>query len=106
MKTTFIVLATIFLSAAASAQTASTTSGEVRPIQIMGHPSFAGQGQMGTERSLFGGGSISYAQGERPLWEFGEVKPEVPLGDVARAVRNEKLTAKKSAIVFEKQGRH
>lgn len=107
MKTTLLVLATIFCSAAACAQTASTASADVHPMQIMGHPAYASQGNMRTEHSLVGGGAstYTYAQGERPLWEFGEVKPQIPLGDVARAVRNEKLTAKKAEVVFEKQGR-
>jgi hypothetical protein len=62
---------------------------------------------MATERALVGGGAgtYTYARGERPLWEFGELKPEIPLGDVARSVRQEKLTAKKAEIIFEKQGR-
>jgi hypothetical protein len=61
---------------------------------------------MASEHALVGGGpgTYSYAQGERPLWEFGPVSVPVPLGDVARAVRKEKLTAKKAEIVFEKQG--
>ena len=61
---------------------------------------------MATEHSLVGGGAstYSYAQGERPLWEFGEIKEQIPLGDVARSVRKEKLSAKKAEIIFEKQG--
>jgi hypothetical protein len=59
---------------------------------------------MATESPLVGGGSYTYAQGERPLWEFGPVSEPTPLGDVARAYRKEKLAAKKAEIVFEKQG--
>ena len=54
---------------------------------------------------LVGGGAYTYAQGERPLWEFGPAfPPPTPLGDVARAFRKEKLAAKKAEIVLEKQG--
>jgi len=61
---------------------------------------------MATETPLVGDSpnAYTYAQGERPLWEFGPVSPPVPLGDVARAYRKEKLTAKKAEIIFEKQG--
>jgi len=38
------------------------------------------------------------------LWEFGPVSQSVPLGDVARAYRREKLTVKKSEVILEKQG--
>lgn len=105
MKTTLLVF-TIFCSAGAFAQGYGATSSEAHPMQIMGHPLQASQGTMGAEHSLVGGGpsTYSYAQGERPLWEFGEIKPQAPLGDVARAVRKEKETAKKAEIVFEKQG--
>ncbi len=60
---------------------------------------------MAIETSLVGGGTYTYAQGERPLWEFGSPLPEpTPLGDIARANRKEKQAAKKAEIVLEKQG--
>jgi hypothetical protein len=105
MKTTLLVF-TIFCSAVAFGQSTAAVSSDARPMEIMGHPQYASQGTMGTVHSLVGGGpsTYTYAQGEQPLWEFGEVKPEIPLGDVARTVRKEKLTAKKAEIIFEKQG--
>ena len=61
---------------------------------------------MASERPLVGGApdAYAYAHGERPLWEFGPVSQPVSLGDVARACRKEKATAKKAERVFEKQG--
>ena len=105
MKTTLLVF-TIFCSAAAFGQSTGAVSSDARPMEIMGHPEYASQGTMGTAHSLVGGGPSTYtsAHGELPLWEFGEVKPEIPLGDVARTVRKEKLTAKKAEVIFEKQG--
>lgn len=105
MKTTLLVLI-ILCSAAAFGQTASVASAVSQPIHISDHPLHASQGTMGTEYSLVGGGPSTYtvAQGERPLWEFGPVTEPTPLGDVARACRKEKATAKKAAIIFEKQG--
>lgn len=64
----------------------------------------AEQHSLATEHSLVGGGTYAYAQGERPLWEFGPFSQPVPLGDVAREVRKQKLTAKKAELVLEKQG--
>ena len=66
----------------------------------------AEQHALASEHALVGGGSdtYTYAHGERPLWEFGPVSEPVPLGDVARAYRKEKLTAKKATKILEKQG--
>ena len=95
----------LLLAGAAFGQTAGSISSEVRPIYVPSHPSHAEQHAMATEHSLVGSNqTYSYARGERPLWEFGPFSEPTPLGDVARAVRKEKLTAKKAAIVFEKQG--
>lgn len=68
------------------------------------HAQHATQHAMGTEQPLVGGGTYVVMQGERPLWEFGPVKEEPSLGDVARAYRKQKLTGKKAELVFEKQG--
>lgn len=104
MKT---LLGFLFLgSVAAFGQTASGLSSQVTPIQMPDHPQHASYNRMASERPLVGAGpdTYSYAQGERPLWEFGPVSQPVPLGDVARAYRKDKQTAKKAAVVLEKQG--
>jgi hypothetical protein len=100
-----LVLAFIFCSAAAFGQ-ASALSNQVTPIQIVDHPQHASLTPMACEHPLVGAASdaYSYAQGERPLWEFGPVSEPVSLGDVARAYRKEKVTAKKAGLVLEKQG--
>jgi len=101
-----LLVSTILLAAAAFGQTAGVIPSQVAVFQIPSHPLEAHEHAMATEHPLVGGASnsYSYAQGERPLWEFGPVSVPVPLGDVARAYRKEKLTAKKAEIVFEKQG--
>ena len=75
-------------------------------LELPDHPEHADVHPMAIEHSLVGQGTntYSYAQGERPLWEFGPVSQPVPLGDVARAYRQQKLTAKKAETVFEQQG--
>jgi|SRR5208283_4632080 len=105
MKTTLVVLL-ITCSALAWGQNVGTLSSQAVVGEIPDHPQHAGLHDMAPEQSLVGGSpsTYTYAQGERPLWEFGPVSEPVPLGDVARAYRKQKLTAKKAEIVFEKQG--
>lgn len=95
----------LFLSTAAMSQTAPVLSNEAQMVQIHDHPQFAAPHAMASEQSLFGSSdTYSYAQGERPLWEFPSDIDSTPLGDIARAYRKEKSAAKKATKVFEKQG--
>ncbi|HTT18376.1 MAG TPA: hypothetical protein VMG82_05500 [Candidatus Sulfotelmatobacter sp.] len=106
MKTLLIVLV-ILCSAAAFGQVgASALSNQVTPVQIVDHPQHASYTRMASESPLVGGASdtYSYGQGEQPLWEFGPVSQPVPLGDVARAYRKDRVTAKKAEKILEKQG--
>jgi hypothetical protein len=106
MKITLLALL-ILTTAAAFGQTAGSISSQVQSINIPEHVQHADRHDLAQERPLVGGGSetYTYAQGERPLWEFGPLlPPPTPLGDVARAIRKDKLAAKKAEIVFEKQG--
>jgi hypothetical protein len=106
MKTTFFVLF-IFLAAAAFGQTTAVVlSNQTAILELPEHPQHASLHEMASEQFLVGGlpATYTYAQGERPLWEFGPVSQPVSLGEVARAYRKEKLTARKAKIVFEKQG--
>jgi hypothetical protein len=104
MKTTLLILVIFCAAAAAFAQ--SGISSQPVIVQFTEHPEHASITPMATERPIVGGASdnYTYAQGERPLWEFGPVSEPVPLGDVARAYRKEKMAAKKAEIVMEKQG--
>jgi len=104
MKITRVVLFISCTAAAFGQGGASVLSSQPQIIQSPSHPLHADIHPMATETSLLDGGSYTYAQGERPLWEFGPASQPTPLGDVARAYRKEKLTAKKAEIVFEKQG--
>jgi hypothetical protein len=104
MKTIFVVL--FVLCATAAFAQAGAVSSQPQVLELPDHPLHAGPHAMATESPIVGGdaGTYTYAQGERPLWEFGPVSVPVPLGDVARAYRKEKATAPKAEIVFEKQG--
>jgi hypothetical protein len=107
MKITLFVLF-LFATAAAFGQAGGALSNQPQITSIPDHPLHAEQVAMASEHPLVGGSgaeTYTYAQGERPLWEFGSPLPEpTPLGDVARAFRKEKLAAKKAATVLEKQG--
>jgi hypothetical protein len=108
MKTTLAILF-LFCAAAAFGQTASTIPNQVQILELPDHPLHASVHEMATEQPLVGQGpgTYTYAHGEVPLWEFGPMlPPPTPLGDVARAYRNEKAktAARKAEIVFEKQG--
>jgi hypothetical protein len=107
MKITLFVSALFILfTATAFGQVGSSINSQAQPMQMSEHPAHAEQHAMAQEQLLVGGtgGTYTYAQGERPLWEFGPVSVPVPLGDVARAYRKEKLAAKKAEIIYEKQG--
>lgn len=103
---TLLVALFVCCASAAFGQIGVTLSSEVSPLQMVGHPQQAAPHDMAQERPIVGGitNTYTFAQGERPLWEFGPIKEEPALGDVARAYRKQKLTAKKAEIVFEKQG--
>src|SRR5262249_27569912 len=103
MKTTIVVL---FLLVAATAFGQASAPAMGNTINFPDHALHAEMHNLGSEQSLVGGGEITYAQGERPLWEFGPFSQPVPLGDIARAYRQqkEKQPIKKSEVVLEKQG--
>ena len=104
MKKTLLLL--FILCAAAAFGQAGSISAQAQPIMMAEHPQHASIHAMAAEQPLVGAGSnaYTYEQGERPLWEFGPVSQPTPLGDIARAVRKEKLTARKAEVIFEKQG--
>ena len=103
MKITLLVLF-ILCAAAAFGQTAPVLPNQVQMVVIPEHVAHASQHEMAREQALVGGGSdtYTYAQGERPLWEFGPVSQPVPLGDIARAYRREKLGIKKAEFRLDK----
>jgi len=105
MKITLLAIFIILCAAASFGQVGvAVLSNQPQVIESPSHPLHAETHAMATETPIVGGGSYSYAQGERPLSDFGSPYPEpAPLGDVARAYRKEK-SARKAALVVEKQG--
>ncbi|MBI3477860.1 MAG: hypothetical protein HY010_19160 [Acidobacteria bacterium] len=104
MKTTLFALL-FFCATAAFGQAAGVSvSNEPNPIQIPSHQQHASQHAIQSGESLLiTSYSETSARGERPLWEAGAKPPaEVPLGDVARLLRNEHATVKKAVKTLEK----
>jgi hypothetical protein len=95
MKITIFALC--FMCATAAFGQMSAVSNEAQPLAMVDHPRFASQQPLRTEMNLLGPSGFTYDKGERPLWEFPSAKINiVPLGDIARDLRKEHLTAKKA----------
>jgi hypothetical protein len=104
MKTMLVGLCVLWAATAVGQVGVGAISAQPYIPYLPDHAQHASQHAMATEQPLVGGGAYLVMQGERPLWEFGPVKQEPSLGDVARAYRKQKLTGKKAEVVFEKQG--
>ena len=110
MKTTLFALFLLAIPAAFAQANYTATyaaSSQAQMLEVVDHPQHAEQHALATEHPLLSSSDSTYARGERPLGDFVPVPPRqssVPLGDVARVFRKEKLATKKAEIVFEKQG--
>lgn len=106
MKITLLAVLILCAAAAFGQQSAPVIPNQPQPAIFTDHPGHAEPHAMATERPIAGtsADAYTYAHGEQPLWEFGPVSEPVPLGDVARAYRNQKASAKKAGLVLEKQG--
>ena len=110
MKTTMLLALLLVVSVAMFGQNMGGMGGGMQApytntYVMPSHPEHAAQHAMATEQPLVGGGSVTYAQGEQPLWQFGSDRVEVPLGTVAREYRKLALYGSdKVRIYWEKQG--
>lgn len=98
-----LFLACIFFAVNAMGQAnyGSAMSAEIDMFQMPDHTQMAAPHDLAMERDLRGRPSlVGYSQGERPLWEFVQLMPETPLGDTARAYRQEHAAVKKAPIVW------
>ncbi len=104
MKTTLFALLLLCGTAAFGQAAGVSVSSEPQPLQMPSHQQHASQHPMEREQSLLiTSNSDTSARGERPLWEAGAKPPaEIPLGDVARMLRVEHVTAKKAVKTLEK----
>jgi hypothetical protein len=105
----FVVLLVVFLFLSALYSQGQAAGSSIQPVtgptySVPDHPMHAEQHDLRPEVSLIGGSSYTYAQGERPLWEFGGYAAPLPLGDVARRYREEHAKVEKAQIVWNQQG--
>jgi hypothetical protein len=98
MKITLFALCFLCASAAFG-QTASVLSSNVNPTTIQDHQARATEHAMRPEDNLRGDSAYSYGKGEQPLTDFGTGKVEIPLGDVARALRKTQAANRKATKV-------
>jgi hypothetical protein len=103
MKATIFALCFLCATAAAFGQTASVLSNNPQPISMPDdRTQHASEHAMAPESSLLTSGSISWAKGEVPLAELGTPIYHTPLGDIARAYRQEHATLPKAVKVLDK----
>ena len=98
MKAAFLIISILCATAALGQSVAggAALSAEPQIIQMCSHPQHAAQRPMAIEQTLLETYQTVHAHGIRPLWEVGSLNDEVPLGDIARALRKERETAKKA----------
>ncbi len=101
MKITLLLFCFSLCATAVFGQAASVLSNRPQMLQVPDNPAHASQHEMAQEQNILEHSSYTYAQGERPLWEFGPVSQPVPLGDSARALRKQHEAAKKAEIVWQ-----
>ena len=78
---------------------ASVLSNQVTILTLPSHPQHAAYLAMGQEQNLRERSAFTFGKGEQPLWQFAPVTNEVPLGDIARALREEHAKAKKADFI-------
>lgn len=100
-----VMLGILFLLCASAAfgQAVGGSALSAQPvvIQMQSHPEHASYTPLGQEQYLSEKSRYTFGHGERPLWEVAPVRTEVPLGDVARALREEHLKARKAEFIRE-----
>jgi hypothetical protein len=99
MKTTLFVLCLLCATAALGQTAGGVMSAEPQVFHPPDHAQRAASQSMAAEQNLRENVAYTSAQGEKPLWEVMPAKHEVPLGDVARALRKDHLAAKKADFV-------
>jgi hypothetical protein len=103
MKTTLLAICILGASAAFGQAATNVLSARPQIYTFETHPEHASRQPLAMEQNLNGNEVLVYAQGERPLWEVATPVHEVPLGDSARALRQEHETATRAARHWQNQ---
>jgi hypothetical protein len=101
MKTALFVICVLCTSTAFGQLALSSISAQPTVYTFDSHPEHASRQPMAQEQNLNGGVTLTYGQGERPLWEVAAPVRETPLGDSARMLRQEHATARKAARCWQ-----
>ncbi len=102
MKTLVVAFCFLAGSAALAQSAAGVLPSEPVITQFNSHEAHATQEGMGDPQTVLESSSPMIAQGERPLWEVAPMKAApMPLGDVARMFKKEKLEGKKPTMIWE-----
>jgi hypothetical protein len=102
MKTVLFMF-TMLCATGALAQAGSgvtVLSADVQKWDMISHPSHASVAPLAQEQSLISPSNPSFVRGERPLWEVGQIKEEMSLGEVARVQRKLHAKDKKSPVTW------
>jgi hypothetical protein len=103
MKITLCALVFVCLAGAAFGQSGIGSSGlSAEPVvyEFNTHQARAIQTEMGQPQEIMERSTNVSAHGTRPLWEMASPAYLTPLGDSARLLKKEHLTAKKAEIVW------
>ena len=101
MKTyLFLMVACVLWAVGASGQTMGSYLLNPQPqIFVMPeHPQHAIQTAMAQDQDLRERSGMTYARGERPMWELMPPPPFVPIADLARILREEHARVKKAVL--------
>ncbi len=104
MKTAIVGLCFLCLAGAALAQASAGAGAGLNSEPVIyefnSHVGHAAPQSMGHEQNLLIGSGSNQGHGTRPLWEVHKPAQKVPLGDTARMLRKEHVSAPKSSIVW------
>ncbi len=102
MKTVLFLLSMLCATGALAQSGAgvSVLSGDVQKWDMVSHESHAAAKPMAQEQNLISASNPTYARGERPLWELGQIKDELSLGEAARIQKKQHATDKKAPVVW------
>lgn len=101
MKKVLLMAVCLILTNAAFGQYfSSRLDSQPQVYHVPEHPQHAGYTSLGQGVGIVGGGSVNFAQGERPVSDFPQAAAK-PLGDAARELKKEHAALKKSRFVWE-----
>ena len=101
MKKLLFAACFLFATSAFGQVGTSSLSSQITEYTFASHPAKADFKEMGHPQNLLDSSGYTYAQGERPLWEVAPESHEIPLGDIARAIRKEHESTKKATATWQ-----